>query len=664
MKHLFQLLNKKKDYLIAFILFFFLSLPYIIDVCSGYLKYYYFDIQEFLLWDYTAINNIMPYKDIFYPYRLLNYFKNYNLLFSLSNYLIPVFLFMITYFFFKKIFKEKLILYFSTIVFYLFTLKLAGFQTFSRYGLLVTFSLFISYVFYSKKNLTNYSLVYLGIILGLLATILIDQGFYLIIFFIFIFLLNKFILIKKESFSLLIFLAGIIKKLIFILIGFSIGIIPVFVVYNGSFSHYFSYFKDVGEIVVVSKTPFFSFIDSPANIFTLSILFFSIFYNFLKLFFLKHTFRLSSFFQTTLIITILIMEQKSIIRSIDRQITFVSLILLMFMVYELTNTFINRIRNRKIIYMITITVVVILYGFKVEVPINNYSYLFRNFVLLTINRCFDNNLKIFSVNNPSYAKIINLLRNQKGFNKKVFSFSTGDSAFYVLLNQKPPYYNAIFEGASYEKQNLSINYIQDNKIEYIVLNTNKSSLQDAVPDYVRQSFLFEYILNNYQPFAAIGDHLILRKDKANDFFASKILKQAKDYESYLLDVYLYRIPYSEGLYKYNYLKNNNKLIIQADAGVINSFLKINNFSSNNKVVVLTPNANTRLQSLSFAKFQIAGGDFATVYYNACNKNEICIINLSRIPLFYKDRLITEIIFDEQYSGKIEIFDVKNPGNLW
>ena len=338
--------------------------------------------------------------------------------------------------------------------------------------------------------------------------------------------------------------------------------------------------------------------------------------------------------------------------------------LLMFIAYELTNMLINKNQNRKIIYIIIITVATLVYGFNVERPINNFSYLFNSYELLTRNRCFDNNLKFFSTNNPSYAKIINLLRKQKGFNNKVFSFSTGDSAFYVLLNQKPPYYNAIFEGASYGNQNLAIKYMRDNEIEYVTLNTSKLSVQDTVPDYIRQGFLFKYILNNYQPFAVIGDHIILKKAQNNDFFASKILEQVEDYKNYLLDVYLYKIPHSEGLYKYNYLKNNNKIIIEGSIDKINSFLKKNNLSSSSKIIVLNSSTVNKSGSLIFIEFETKNGNSTTVYFNPCNKNEVCIINLSRIPFFYKERLVEKIIADKEYKGEIRIFDLKNSGNLW
>lgn len=656
MRYFLNILKKNKDYLIVFFVFFFLSSPYVIDICSGYLNHYNFDLQEFLLWHYTSINNLLSYKDIFYPYGLFNYFKNYNLAFTFIYYLTAPLLFTFIFFLFKKIFKDKLFLYFSFIFFYLFILITVGFQAFARYGLFVIISLFFSYIFYSNKKVKSPTLIACGIVLGLFFSLINDQGVYLLLSFIFLFALNKFIQVKKIT----------IREFIFVACGFFIGIIPlVLFLFNiDNFYVFFSYFKDVKEITAVAKTPFFSFITSPANIFNIVILYFAIFYNFLKLFFFKQKFTLSSFLQMSLIFSVLVMEQKSIIRSIDRQIVFVSLILLMFLVHEIINYFNNKIVNKRIIYALLISVVIILYSFNVKNQIISFSHLSKNFNLLLNNKCYENNLKFFLEKNPSYTEIISLIKKQPNFNGKIFSFPTGDSAFYVLLNQKPPFYNAIFEGASYTKQNSVIQYIQDNEIEYVTLNTSKSSLQDGVPDYTRQSLLFKYILNNYYPFTVIGNHIILKKE-SRDFFASEILNQTKDYDNYLLDVYLYKIPFSEGLYKYKYLEKNNKLITEStDIDTINVFLKKRIFYSDNKAIVMIPSANNKSSDLNFIKFQSGNGDNTTVYYNTCKANAQCIINLSKIPLFYKKRMITEIILNRTFEGKIKIFDLNNPGNLW
>lgn len=667
MKYLLESFSRNKNLLIVFIAFFFLSFPFVIDICSGYLNYYNFDLQEFLLWHYASSKSVAPYIDIFYPYGLLNYFRSYNLVYAFLYYLISPALFTIAFYLFKKNFKDKFALYFSIVIFYIFILRLVGFQTFSRYGLLVIFSLLFSYTLYSNKKIKINTLLPFGIFLGLFFSFVNDQGIYLILSFTFLFLFNKFLHIKKLHFLPVNFFVETIKEILYVVLGFFIGIIPLFLflLYHGNFYGFFDYFKDVREIAVVAKTPFFSFIDSPANIFTIPILYFAIFYNFVKIFFFKHKLTLSSFFQISLIFNILIMEQKSIIRSIDQQITFISLILLMSLIYELVNFLKSRSTSRRVIYVCFILLAIILYNFSLNNKVIDYSYLSKNFKLLISNTCFDNNLKFFSTNNTSYVKIINLIKTQQNFNGKIFSFPTGDSAFYILLNQKPPYYNAIFEGASYDKQNSSIEYIQDNKIEYVTLNTSASSLQDSVPDYIRQSFLFKYVLNNYYPFAVIDNHIILKKEKNSDVFTSIVLKQVKDYRNYLLDIYLYKIPYSEGLYKYSYLKNNNKLIVESDdIDAINFFLKRNTFYSTTKVLVLIPSVNYKLSSLSFVKFQIENGDSTTIHYNTCKKNTECIINISKFPLFYKKRIVTKIILDKGFKGKIKIFDLKDPGDLW
>ncbi len=667
MKNIQQLLGKNKDLVIIFVLSFLLSLPHIADICSGYLNYLSFDSQEFLLWNYSAINHYIPYKDFFYPYGLLFYYRNYNLIFTLINYLFSPILFALTFFFIKKIVKRSYYLYFSMLVFYLFIITITGLDTFSRYGIFVISSLFFSYIFYSSKQIPKSTLFTVGVFLGLTMFLMPDLGSYLITFFVFISVFSEYIKAKGENRLSFKFFLELINKLKFISFGFLVGTIPliIFLLYPGNVLFFLGYFKEVQNIVLVAKTPFFSFIDSPANIFTLSILFLSIFFICYKLLFFKDKFTLSLYFQISLIVDILILEQKSIIRSIDQQITFISLMLLVFVIYELIYLLPRSDIFKKIIYSVFLLTTVILYSFNIihkEVNIQKIS----NAISLSItNKCFDNNLQLFLSKNTSYIKIINFLKKQPNFNQKVFSFPTGDSAFYVLLNQKPPYYNAIFEGSSAKDQAQTIKYIQNNNIKFITLNINSSSIQDGVSDYFRQPILFNYILKNFYPFDVVTNHLLLKRNADRDFFKSEILNGISRYKDYLLDIYLYKIPYSEGLYKYNYLEKNNKLLIEStDVNKINLFLVKKTFRSNNKIVVLVPGINYKDYNLNFIKFQTENRDYTTVHYNSCKKNKPCIINPSRLPFFYTERIIKEIRLDKEFKGNIKIFDLQNPGNLW
>lgn len=644
-----------------------LSTPYMIDICAGYMHYNYFDLQEFLLWNYSSTHNLLPYKDLSYPYGIFNYYKNYNLFFEIIFYLIIPTLFTIVYLLFSKIFKDKYILYFSFTIFYLFILNLVGFQTFGRYGLFIIFSLLISYILYKFKKITLKLLFYLGVFLGLFFSLINDLGIYLIFYSIFIILVYKILFREKNDLLKFIFYRELVIQYFFLALGIFMGIIPVmiFLKYQGSTYYYMELLKSIGETVVVAKTPFFSFIDSPANIFTISILYFALFYNFLKVFFYKHKLTLSSFFQITLIFCILMMEQKSMIRSIDRQITFVSLILLMFLLYEFLNKIKISYQMKRFLYIFILITVTVIYGLNIENQKINLLTLSKNYKLLITNQCYDNNIQTFLEQNPIYTTIINYLKKQKDFKGKVFSFSTGNSAFYTLLKQKPPYYNAIFGGSSYIKQNSTIKYIEENEIKYITLNTNKKSIHDGVPDFIRQSHLFSYILNNYYPVIVIGDHIILRNEKNKDFFTSNKLKQKKEYINYLLNVNLSNIPYSEGFHKFDAFKNNSELLIQEnDVNKINSFLKNNILYSTNKIFVLIPRNDNLTKTLNHISIKIKNGNSTTIHYKSCKKGAACILNLINIPLFYKNRIIEKIALDNEFKGTIKIFDLKKQGILW
>lgn len=660
MKNLILFLELKKELFLVFILSCVLCLPNFIDICSGYLRYQNLDIEQFLLWNYASATNVIPYKDIFYPYGILSYFKNYNPSSSFIYFLISPILLTLIFFFFKKIFKDKFIFFFSFSSFYLFILTLIGFQTFSRYGLLVCIAFLFTYNLINPKRLKVNKLFFFGIILGLVLSLISDIGVYLICSFTFLFFLIKIFQTEWDN-------TNLIKEILIILLGFILGLVPVglFFFFHGNILALLNYLVDVNSITIVAKTPFFSFIDSPANIFTLSILYFAIFFILIKFLYFREKLTLLSLFQIALVFIILLMEQKSIIRSIDRQITFISLMLLMFVFYEVLNTIKIKINRIRILYFIIILITVFLYSLNVDKESVNLSNIYKNIDSTVSNKCYDNNFKFFLKKQPAYTKIIDFLKKQYDFNEKIFSFPTGDSTFYILLSQNPPYYNAIFEGASYHNQANTIKYIQSNKIKYVVLNTSKSSIQDGVPDFIRQSYLFEYILNNYYPIAFIGNHLILKEEKNKDFFASDVLKRAQEYRDYLLSVNLYKIPYSEGYYKYADLeKNNNVLIDDYDVKKINFLLRNTNLFSNNKVIVIMPSIDYKSTDLNYLKAKNENGEHTTIFFNACKMNAPCVLHLSRLPLFYKHGMLKEIEMNKGFSGRIKIFELKNQGDLW
>src|SRR5687767_13741472 len=99
MQKLNKLLKKNKSEIIFLVLFsaLVLSLNYL-SICSSYLKHSSFDLQTLLTWDYSAAKGLIPYRDLYYPYGLLFYYKTVNPFFAVLYLLTPVLSLLTAYF--------------------------------------------------------------------------------------------------------------------------------------------------------------------------------------------------------------------------------------------------------------------------------------------------------------------------------------------------------------------------------------------------------------------------------------------------------------------------------------------------------------------------------------------------------------------------------------
>ena len=80
-----------------------------------------------------------------------------------------------------------------------------------------------------------------------------------------------------------------------------------------------------------------------------------------------------------------------------------------------------------------------------------------------------------------------------------------------MFNQKPPYYFTIFEGTPLYAQESNIKYIEENKVEYVIYNTDILKIQDNVPTQIRNKVLFKYVLDNFMVLDRIGNFIIYKK---------------------------------------------------------------------------------------------------------------------------------------------------------
>lgn len=638
---------KFKEVLLIFIVGLIIPVYNTLKSCSLDLKAANFDLQTLVAWDYSAIKGALPYKDIFYPYGLLSYYKNENIFLLIINILVFPTLLVLFYLLFKRIFNstlsEKLLIFFL----FIFAITATGVDSFSRYGVAVITTMYLAYALYKNTNQNKYFAILSGVLCSIIFTLWIDQGVYVVSAFIFLVLVNY--IFRKEY---LVFrnIQKLIKEFAFFIGGLIIGAIPL-VIYLLKFRMLMDSVKaflHLSEMPLLAKTPFFLNLLSPDNVFTIVILLIAICYLCVSLLFNKNRIRLTNYLLIGLIFDLIFFEQKGLIRSISDQITFVPFIILMVIIYDFLSSK-KRLRVNKIFIYSLILILPIAY-LNIQ-NIQSFKIPNLNIADLNYQTCFNRNLNLLVTVNSSYEKVVKKINSLKDFNGKILSFP-GDPIFYILFNQQLPYFTSIYEGSSLSDQKVLLQFVETNKIKYIILNMDNKAIQDAVPNYVRGSYELSFLMNNFMPKIKIGNFLILQRSSDFDWFKSDLLTD--DYKNYLFNIDLEKIPQSEGQYKSKYLNSANTTALTKTNSSIDS---------KNLLLIMTstPTANKTLDS----NLEITAGDLSTkVKFKTCVNSKICILDINKIPLFYMNRKINSFKLDNYYSIKLVYGSDKLLNVLW
>ena len=515
---MFGIIKKKIFTLDAVLLFIILSAVYFKDFflsCVNYLNLS-FDSQIPLTWDFTSLSNVLPYKDIYFPYGILFYFKNNSFL-ELIYFFLPTILFLSIYITFKRIFRSKLLALASLVSFYLFIYKYTGIENFSRYGIILSLALLLSYLFYKYSVISVKLSFFLGILIGGIFSLVNDQGTYALLLFIFLLAISP--VLRKEKLNHFSFL---FSRITISGLGIVVGLFPFFVFLksNKMFYEFFLYVRHLPDFVLYAKTPFIPFSTTTDNLFTFGSIFIAIVALSYKIFFSQKKLSLLSFLKISLVFILILLEQKNIIRSIDKQITFIAFFLYIITFYDLIR---NKINNFVIIFCFIIISGVVLLGFGLH-PFINYNLSFKESLINSFFRenisnflpnksriCLDDNLdKLLIGKNTKFEKIKKIIEKDSAGYTKIFDYLS-DPVFYVLFNQKPPYYFTIFEGTPLYAQESNIKYIEENKVEYVIYNTDILKIQDNVPTQIRNKVLFKYVLDNFMVLDRIGNFIIYKK---------------------------------------------------------------------------------------------------------------------------------------------------------
>lgn len=489
MNSLFRSLKKNYDATFIGLLGLTISIIQFFPACKIYPKFD-FDSQAVLTWDYNATIGQLPYRDIFFPYGILTYYKDH---FFFANFiffiLIPI-LVLGMYWCFKSFSKNVLLSLFYVLTFIFFIYRYIGWENFARYGAFIISSLYFAY--FLSKSKKNYFLP--GLISGIAFSLFPDTGIYSI--FVFVVLFFSFRGIKKT-----------LRSFAFYFLGVVIGILPIFV-----YLQHFNLTRDfiltlgnLSQVALYAKTPFLHSLKSAENIFTLFVIFTSVFFLSYKFFVTQTKMSLITAYEIVLILSLIILEQKSIIRSLDTTVTFVSILILFVLAYDLNNFFKKNLKSKKPVILLTAFITLfVLFFFR---PLNQFAT--RTFGY-SQNQCIEKNLTLISKKQPDYQNVVNFLKTNKDFNQKVFSFPD-DSVFYLILGQKTPYFSNTYDASAFSSQQIQINFLKRENIRYVLFNETKKATQDGVPDKIRARFLYNYIFSHYKPFTKIGQFTLLKK---------------------------------------------------------------------------------------------------------------------------------------------------------
>lgn len=635
MKKFFNKIIKLK-FFEEIVLFFILCILYFhefLEFCTEHITNN-FDTQALLLWNYSVSKGMMPFRDIFYPYGFLSYYKDANIFLHIISFLIIPFLLTFLFFIFKKTWNNRCLALVSLLFFYIFVSKYTSLDMFYRNGVIVIVACFLSYISYCYEKLSRRFVFIFGIVSGLIFSLIIDQGIYIVIlfsvfFFLFSVLHGKTSILSKKDYFVVIF-----NYFVFYFFGVIVGIIPLvlFLIYNNAYSDFVLSNIRLSHIALYAKTPFTPYAKSPENIFVFSMLILSITSIAVSLINReKKSFII--LLQTFLIIVLILLEQKSLIRSIDRGLTFIGFLLLLILLTQF-----NHILTKKFnLLSIFLYYCLFLSFFIFYNPFQLHNALPVNRNTLRENACIANNENIFIKNYPEYRDVLEKIKKDPKFNGKIFSFP-GDPVFYVLFNQLPPYYPSTYESTPLYSQNQQIEYIKKNKINIIIYNLSIPSIQDGLPHYIRNSYEYRYIINNFIPEKKIGNFLILKRSIKQDFFKNKNRIESTNLTRYLLNINLESIPKLEGKYKSKSFLNNKTILYKGSLMGINKYLKTYSISSDRKILLLSDKSKSKND-----KLLLYVDSFTTeISYTNCSSPDICLINLSHIPLFYKNRNIKKI----------------------
>ncbi|MEK7458299.1 MAG: hypothetical protein AAB612_02335, partial [Patescibacteria group bacterium] len=619
-----------------------------------------FDAQNFISWDYSAYTGAILYKDLLYYYGPLFFYKSIVPWVAVFYGLLTPLTLTGFYVIWKKIFNNRFFALVSVVALSIYIPLFIGEGAWNRYGTGAFAVTAIAYVFSLKIAKKNIIHVFLGVISGIVFSIIHDQGIY--IGWTYFFLLCANLPIREGLQTLLTakYYRFVLVHAFYYMIGFIAGFFPfaLYLMYNNALADFFHALTEVSYAALFAKVPFLPYALSKDNLLIFVSIFLSVFVGMLVFLFGKVK-KYASIFYVQLALTtyILILQQKNILRSMSQQLAIFCLILLM-LLFVYAKVFFEQRHYRKtsILYFY----VLLLMSFFIFIqPFSPKNILIQ--VRERFHSGFTEELKIFTQNDKVQQcqqssfeikqlpitkddkAVYDFLQQEPYFNGRVFTFPA-DPIFYVMFRQIVTPYTTAYEASRLSAQQKNIEYIEKNNIQYVIYNSIGTDV-DGVPVVLRANATFRYLFHSFDFYKQIGSFIILKKTAGPDFFTHTGNKEALPIINTLLTNNLRNIPYEEGQYKYQAFTTNVGVheIFSGSIAELQTFLETVSVESGSTVAaVADPDSQQSSQENTTLRITADNGLITTMVFRSCDVSHPCLLNLQNLPLFFHNRKLVRI----------------------
>lgn len=655
------------EFLLIFFFTYLLLLPGTDNFCHR-LSHLDFDTHNLFVWDHLAEKGYQPYKDTFYPYGFLFFYKSQNLALYVLYTLIAPLLFSLTYLaLIKRLFPRpllKLLVYLSLLF---ITLNLLGSHAYSRYGLLSALGLFSAWLLYPRTHL-NRRLILLGLISGVTLFASSGDGLYLVMLHAGLILFDTCIFFPLKPYGS--WLVRLLKRFVVYGLGLSLGLIPLlgFLFQTKLLTPFLTFFLDMAHMTEYAKIHYF-----PDNIYEVVIIA-TFILSFVVALIRVYSVPLRRQYATYLLVTawfsLFILLQKHLVRPIGQTIFFYAFILILILTGIAFKTlFSPKLRGQLLaLSLYAAFIFSLISALSQPFYLSVFTQALKSYAPPRLPGTLAYSAKLCQIEAidwtklqlpPAYPLLKSYFHNLSQ-PYRLFSFPY-DPLLYLYLNQKPAPYPNVYESAPPAAQAQNLKFLENEAITHVVYNLS-APIIDWSPEYVRTFATTEYLLNHFQPVASASSFIILQKTATpSAFFTPKMANTFPELYRHLTHITWGQIPLTQGQnFGAGIVLEANDKQAYSDTIALNQYLETNPQSTDNLILILSfQDITTPTGRITIIDNQ----DLKTDLVFGLKPHAQALFRLSRVPLFIQGGRLTHLEVDPP-PATLWLIQPKEASHLW